>query len=200
MAWRCTAREEFDDDHAPAAARTRMRERLVVLGEVGGLVLWLWSGEQVTGARDIGGARGFGEQAIVAYAVEAVRQHVDEEAADEVVGCERHTLVAISTFDAIVLPPEGDAPVVEPDQSAVRDGDAVGVARQIGAKALAWARRVWLPKNASCLWAAASRCRNRRRKRRESTRTGRKKPGRQETQREPSSEMPPPGTIMCTCG
>ena len=31
-------------------------------------------------------------------------------------------------------------------------------------------------------------------------RTGRKKPGRQDTQRWPSGEMPPPGTIMCTCG
>ena len=34
----------------------------------------------------------------------------------------------------------------------------------------------------------------------ESTRTGRRKPGRQDTQRSPSSEMPPPGTIMWTCG
>src|SRR5476651_2318978 len=32
------------------------------------------------------------------------------------------------------------------------------------------------------------------------TRTGRKNPGRHDTQRLPSSEMPPPGTIMCTCG
>jgi len=31
---------------------------------------------------------------------------------------------------------------------------------------------------------------------RERTRTGRKKPGRQETQRRPSSERPPPGAIM----
>ena len=29
---------------------------------------------------------------------------------------------------------------------------------------------------------------------------GRKKPGRHATQRSPSSEMPPPGTIMWTCG
>jgi hypothetical protein len=39
-----------------------------------------------------------------------------------------------------------------------------------------------------------------RRNRRESTRTGRKKPGRHETHRSLSSEMPPPGTIMCTAG
>ena len=30
--------------------------------------------------------------------------------------------------------------------------------------------------------------------------TGRKKPGRHATQRSPSSEMPPPGTIMWMCG
>ena len=42
--------------------------------------------------------------------------------------------------------------------------------------------------------------RNSRRNSRESTRTGRKKPGRQATQRSPSGEMPPPGTTQCTCG
>ena len=109
-----------------------MRERLVILGGIGWLVLWLWYAEQLAGARDIGGASGFGEQAVVADAVEAVRQHVNEEAADELVGCERHSLVAIAPFDAIVLPLEGDAVVVECDQAAVGDGDAVGVTRQIG--------------------------------------------------------------------
>ncbi len=33
-----------------------------------------------------------------------------------------------------------------------------------------------------------------------STRTGRRKAGREEIQRCPSSEMPPPGTIMWICG
>jgi hypothetical protein len=47
---------------------------------------------------------------------------------------------------------------------------------------------------------AMSFSRNNRRNRRESTRTGRKNPGRQDSQRLPSSEMPPPGTIMCTWG
>jgi hypothetical protein len=30
--------------------------------------------------------------------------------------------------------------------------------------------------------------------------TGTRKPGRDEIQRPPSSDNPPPGTIMCTCG
>jgi hypothetical protein len=33
---------------------------------------------------------------------------------------------------AIVLPAEGDAQVVEPDQPRIRDGDAMGVAREVG--------------------------------------------------------------------
>src|SRR5712692_6557166 len=59
-----------------------------------------------------------------------------------------------------------------------------------------------LPKNckAPAPCAAASFSRTSLRNRRESTRTGRKKPGRQAIQRSPSREMPPPGTIMWTCG
>jgi len=45
-----------------------------------------------------------------------------------------------------------------------------------------------------------SQVRKSRRNRRESTRTGRRKLGLQRTQRAPSSDIPPPGTIMWTCG
>jgi hypothetical protein len=48
--------------------------------------------------------------------------------------------------------------------------------------------------------AARSSSMNRRRKSRERTRTGRKNPGRQATQRVRSSEGPPPGTTQWTCG
>jgi len=40
--------------------------------------------------------------------------------------------VAVTTIGAIVLPSEGDAGAVAGDQPAVGDGDAVGIARQIG--------------------------------------------------------------------
>src|SRR5919106_1139078 len=49
-------------------------------------------------------------------------------------------------------------------------------------------------------WAVASPARTSRRNRQESTRTGKRKPGRQRTQLAPSGAMPPPGTIMWTCG
>ena len=67
------------------------------------------NGEQLARAGDVVGAGAAGEQAVVADAVEALRQDVDQEAADELVGGERHDLLAIATLDAIVLPSEGDA-------------------------------------------------------------------------------------------
>ena len=139
MLWRCTAREDLDDDHVTAAAWTSR------LAEIGGGSGWLGfrfcNGEQLAGTCDVGGARAFGEQAVVADAVQAFWQHVDEEAADELVGGERHGLVSIVSLDPVILPLEGDASLVEGDQTAVGDGHAVGVARQIGQHRLRSAER-----------------------------------------------------------
>lgn len=65
-------------------------------------------------------------------AMQAFWQHVNEEAADELVCGKRHPLVSIAALDAIILPLEGDALLVAGDQAAVGDGNAVGVTRQIG--------------------------------------------------------------------
>src|ERR1700688_2207709 len=81
---------------------------------------------------DVTGALAAGEQAIVADAVEARRQYVDQESADEFGSGECHYLLAIASFSAIGLPSEGHAVAVAGNQSAVGDGDAVGIARQIG--------------------------------------------------------------------
>jgi hypothetical protein len=45
----------------------------------------------------------------MADAVEAFGQDVDDEAADELVGSERHLLESIAALDAVILPLEGDA-------------------------------------------------------------------------------------------
>ena len=84
-----------------------------------------WAGLEVLQRRaaDVRGARTFGEQAVVADAVQTFWQDVDEEAADELVGGERHLIVSIAALDAVVLPLEGDALLVEGDQAAVGDGD-----------------------------------------------------------------------------
>ena len=65
-------------------------------------------------------------------AMEAARQDVEQEAADELVGRERHDLLPVGAVAAIILVAEGDASLVEGDQAAVRDRDPVGVARQVG--------------------------------------------------------------------
>ena len=113
-----------------------MRERfgLVGLGAVGILGLWLCRRhvEQAARSGDVVGACAAGEQAVVTDAVEALRQDVDQEATDELAGGECHDLLAITTIGTIVLPSEGDAGAVAGDQPAVGDGDAVGIARQIG--------------------------------------------------------------------
>src|ERR1700737_4588911 len=106
---RAASLEGLDDDHAPAAARARMREcrRRVAISGIGVVALRLRDGEQLTCSRDVLGTFAAGEQTVVTDAVEAGRQHVDEEASDELVCGEWHRLVSIATFDAIVLPPEG---------------------------------------------------------------------------------------------
>jgi hypothetical protein len=130
MPRRCTAREDLDDDHAAAAAWTA---RLMGIdSSTDGPAVRLCSGEQLAGAGDVVGAGAFGEQAVVADAMQAFWQHVDEETADELEGGDRHLLVSIAALDAVVLPLEGDAALVAGDQAAVGDRDAVGVARQIG--------------------------------------------------------------------
>src|SRR4029077_14586840 len=129
MPWRCTAREDFDDDHAATAAWTNR------FGGIDGgsarIAVRVCRSEQLQGACDVVGASAFGEQTVVSDAVQAFGQHVNEEAADELVGGERHTLISIAALDAVILPLEGDALLVEGNQAAVGDGNAVGVTRQI---------------------------------------------------------------------
>ena len=55
----------------------------------------------------------------------------DQEAPDELVGRQRHRLVAAWSIDPIVLVPEGDAVVVGSYEATIGDGHAVGVAREI---------------------------------------------------------------------
>src|SRR6516165_10985071 len=64
-----------------------------------------------------------------------------EEAADELICCERHDFVARSAVATIILVTEGDAVLVERNQSPIGDGNTVGVARQIGKNCLGSAER-----------------------------------------------------------
>lgn len=68
----------------------------------------------------------------MADAMEAARQDMEQEAADELVRGERHDLLSLGAAAAVILVPERDLAVLEGEESPVRDGDAVGVSRQIG--------------------------------------------------------------------
>jgi hypothetical protein len=114
---------------------------VIGINRIGRFALGLLGCEQFAGAGDVVGAEGLGQQAVVADAVKAAGQHVDQESADELVDCKRHRLVSIAAFDPIVLPLEGDAVLVACDQAAVGDGDAVGVAGEIGQHRLGTAER-----------------------------------------------------------
>jgi hypothetical protein len=71
-----------------------------------------------------------GEEAVVADAVEAVRQGVQQKAADELIGVKGQDLgLAAMT---IVLPAKGNAGVGYTDETGIGDGDTMGVAAQIG--------------------------------------------------------------------
>jgi hypothetical protein len=70
--------------------------------------------EQRAGRRDALGAVGAGEEPVVADAMEALGQHVQQEAPDELVRMKPHR-----------LPAEGDAGVIGCNEAVVRDGDTV---------------------------------------------------------------------------
>ena len=78
-------------------------------------------GKQLTDTLDIVGAGLTGEEA-VADAVEARWQDMHQEAADELACVERHhPVVSLGAVKAIILPLEGNALVVERDQTDVAD-------------------------------------------------------------------------------
>src|SRR5215467_10269999 len=59
-------------------------------------------------------------------------QNVEQEAPDKFVGADRHCPVPRLSVAAVILVAEGHAALVESNEPAVRDGDAMGVAGEIG--------------------------------------------------------------------
>ena len=129
----------------------------------------------------------------------------------------------------VILPLERHAALVQCDESGVGDRHPVGVARQIRQHCRRPGKRAFGIDHPFALASAArasrrrpshqqaerthqrtataqrdapcsSSSRKRRRNKRDSTRTGRKKPGLHAIQRSPSNDRPPPGTMPCTWG
>ena len=133
MVRRASWSERLDDDQASATAGTREGEDTRPVRGAGtlGVGRGCASGEQRADAGDVGGAIAVSQEAVMTDAVLAFGEHMHQEAPDELVRLQRHGLVAAGPVDPVVLDPEGDAVRVDPDQAAVGDGDAVGVAAEI---------------------------------------------------------------------
>lgn len=83
-----------------------------------------WRGgrvEQLAAERQLVVAVSVRKEAVVPNAMEAVRQGVQQKAADELPGSEGHDLRLAMV--AIILPAEGDLGVAQTDQSGVGDGE-----------------------------------------------------------------------------
>jgi hypothetical protein len=79
---------------------------------------------------EVGRAAAIGEQAEVAETDEAVGDDVEEEATEELVDVEVHDLDAVAV--GVVPPAEADATVGEGEEPVVGEGDAMGVAAEVG--------------------------------------------------------------------
>ena len=130
-------RDCVDDDQLSSATWTRQREDtrwligIIDAAVIDVLPVWRFGSQQVSDLRDIDGTVAVSEEAIVTDAVLASGQDVDQEPADELICGQGHGGVAACAIDAVILDAEGDAVLIETDQSAVGYCHPVRVTRQI---------------------------------------------------------------------
>ena len=72
--------------------------------------------QKVASGGDVVLVVGVGEQAVVADPMKAGGQHVQQEAAHELLGPQGHSLVARVAVFAVVLPAEGDAAIITSEE------------------------------------------------------------------------------------
>ena len=121
------ASEYLNNAHRPATIRARFPK--CERNDLGGwpVILSGYScAEQRADLGDIGLAARAGEQTIVADAMEAIWKHMDQEAADELVGGKAHDGSPITILDPVIFPAECDSPGIRAEQPAVGDRDTVG--------------------------------------------------------------------------
>lgn len=106
-----------------------LRERRDVLA-IGLVRRWVRRRQQSPDGDQPGSAAAIGEEPIMADSVKAVGQAVEQEAPDELVRVERHQPGRVAM--AVIAPAEGHVRIVGADQTAVGDGDPVGIAAEIG--------------------------------------------------------------------
>ena len=71
-----------------------------------------------------------GKKSVMSNAVQAIRQSVKQETADELISIERHHLPLAVV--AIILPSECDTIAIDVDEAGIGDGNSVGVASEVG--------------------------------------------------------------------
>jgi hypothetical protein len=134
-------------------------------------------------------------------AVEAARQRMQQEAADELVCGNGHHLLSAGAGAAVILVSEGDAGLVEGNKAAVRDRYAVGVAREIGENGFGSGEGRFGP--GSGRWPVRGQAPTTQRffrtNARWRSRTGSRQAGRDDIHCL-AGVRPPPGPIMWTCG
>lgn len=75
------------------------------------------------GLRELIHTRGIGNPAVMTNAMEARRQHMDEEPANELISSQCHGLVASTSCLSVVFPLEGHTALIQGKQSAVGNRD-----------------------------------------------------------------------------
>ena len=133
--------EDLDDAHESPTVRARFTQRErdnVWLNIVVICVLRRLNAEPYADFGEIGFAGAAGHQVVMTDAVEPVRKDVDRETSDKHGPDHAHNLLAVTILDAVVFPSQRDVIGISADQAVVRDGDAVGIAAQVGKYGL-WA-------------------------------------------------------------
>jgi hypothetical protein len=113
----------FDNEHGTGANRTAQ------LGSDLGISCTVVYAKQSTAPCEHSAAPAVGKKPEVADADQALRQNVDQEAAQELIGGDRHDFLLAAL--RIVSPAKRDPIILERNQSMVGDGDAVRVTGEI---------------------------------------------------------------------
>ena len=103
------------------------------------VVIRFWNSKQIAAQLDHLRPVTVGEQAVMANAVEAIWQNMQQEPAHEVISRYSHGLAGIVAIASIVLPFEGDPTIFKFKKTAIGDGHPVRITGEIGEN-LFWPR------------------------------------------------------------
>lgn len=81
--------------------------------------IWRFGSEQVPDQGDIGSTIAISKESVVADAVLALWQHMDQEPADELSSLQCHCGVATRSLETVIFDAEGDATLIHADQAAI---------------------------------------------------------------------------------